>query len=67
MPYPEPASEIMRPGGGGHSLAGRRSYVLSDDTGVLPIRTDAITVANIVVVRMVRLLDGTFRVGTSVK
>ncbi len=58
MVMAEPASEIMRPFGSGHTLVcWRLSNVLSDDTGVLPIKMDAIAVANIVVARMIRLLS----------
>jgi hypothetical protein len=68
MPDAEPNSEITRPFDGRQVLLSWPCWkALSDDTGVLPIKTDAITVANIVVARMAQPFEGTCRAGTSAK
>jgi hypothetical protein len=51
MPEAEPSKEITRPGAQALN-AGRSGDAFSDATGVLPIKTDAITAARIFAVRM---------------
>jgi len=53
MPEAEPTSEIARCSTARHVLGcGRSEDALSDDTGVLPMKKDAITAARIVDARM---------------